>query len=178
MDGCIQQRKEIKPWLIQRGKFREEPIKNKNGLYSIISLDLMTSGEFYDEYLNNSLNRMITNFSSYEMLETSIRDKRNTPMYIFYNKEIIDRRCILDSIELLKNDCNLKEWCGLNSYLNGTSSFSRNDFWWDIRNDYFVFFGNKDLILNTMHEMDIDKRLESMIKNDKSNFIKKLIRHR
>lgn len=48
------------------------------------------------------------------------------------------------------NQIRLKEFNTLNDYLYNDQEYSNDNFWWDIENDFYIFFGQKkeSLIIN------------------------------
>lgn len=133
-------------WLIQRGLFRKEIPEEITGVDSIINWAYMGSAEFEFGELPKSLKRIIiAGYGQYEFVEIkNIKDKEgNTARVYCKSSEIEDAKFAVK--HLSKNDYGYKECANMASYIkNGyDGKYMTADFWWDIKNDFFVLFGDE-----------------------------------
>ena len=132
---------ELKPYLIQRGKFEERDWKK--GIDSILSFDYMGSAEFEFGALGSSLKSIRENIKDYRYHPLKINEK---PVTIFVHKKysITDLVKYLNSLS--KREKRLMEYSDFDTYINPSdhefSSKNRTDFWWDI--DYDIMFWKTD----------------------------------
>ncbi|MDD5650921.1 MAG: hypothetical protein PHF86_10980 [Candidatus Nanoarchaeia archaeon] len=155
MDESINDFKTInKPYLIQRGSFRN--IKNDEivGLDSLISYDYMGSAEFEFGALPQSLTRICESLDQYEVFPTITKNADGQCLYIFCRKSQAEEifKCVLRfSKEEYSQELITKERVGLYSYINCKSEFDlRINFWWDVTeieydklgNDWMICFGD------------------------------------
>ena len=144
-------------WLVQSGisKNNNEEI---TGINSIIDLNYMGSAEFEWNALPQSTQRMLTNIEFYDVF--------TFPQYVNGNGEelmVYAPRMFIEHIaEIVENlangslNGNLKEWCNLSDYLKGKErAYKHANFWWDIENDFYIFFGKekKELVLEAQRAM-------------------------
>jgi len=131
---------EIKsPWLVQRAKFKDVKIENIVGIDSLLSMDYMGSAEFEFGGLPQSLRRMVANFNQYEVFTVNkVKDSEDNSMRIYCNKNVFEP-VRENAIHLSENSYGYKEVCDMQKYIKGNKD--KNNFWWDIDQDYFIFFG-------------------------------------
>lgn len=146
-----------KCWLIQTGQFKKG-ITEITGRKSIIDLNYMGSAEFEWGALPDSTRRMLTNIDFYEVFTfPEYKDIEENEMMVY--APIMFKEHISSIIHnLVEGSLNrdLQEPCYLLSYLNGKNSkFNKVNFWWDIENDFYIFFGEdkKELILEAHKQM-------------------------
>lgn len=150
--------------LIQSGKFNENIVEN-TGIDSIIEFDYMGSTEFQFGALPQSLNRMLINIEFYDVIEFPqyVNSKgENLMVYapIMFNKHVSQ---IVEELADGSLNSRLKEYCNLPDYLMSEKNSDCSDFWWDIENDFYIFFGlyHKELILEAQKAM-IEKKLNNI----------------
>ena len=149
--------------LVQSGHFRRnvEDLDKKeiNGLDDIVGLDYMGSAEFEWGSLPKSLRRMTINKEFYKVFvfnqykdENGNSLKVYAPDVFFKNvQNIVDR--------LVVNGYGLQEYCSLHRHIQQEEKNEEDtyfgykddrDFWWDIENDFFMFFEHTDKVLQAM----------------------------
>lgn len=149
--------------LVQSGHFRRnvDDIEKKdiNGLDDIVGLDYMGSAEFEWGSLPKSLRRMTINKDFYKVFvfnqykdENGNSLKVYAPHVFFKNiQNIVDRLAV--------NGYGLQEYCSLHRHIQKEEKNEEDtyfgykddrDFWWDIENDFFMFFEHTDKVLQAM----------------------------
>ncbi len=130
-----------KPYCIQRAKF--ESRNDKIGIDKLLRFDYMGSAEFEFGALPESLKRVRANFNDYMIFDYSFKKFPSKSVTIYCKKEQYD--FIGDILEeLAERKIRLKERCDLSDWLNEKeSSYKRNDFWWDIDQDWFFWKKSK-----------------------------------
>lgn len=150
-------------WLVQSGHFKRDidfiDKKDINGIDDIISLDYMGSAEFEWGSLPRSLRRMTINKDFYKVFVfNQYKDENGNPLkayapQVFFKnvQSVVDR--------LAEHGYGLQEYCSLHNHIQrdekeeNESHFKFKDnrnFWWDIENDFFMFFEHTDKILMAM----------------------------
>ncbi len=136
--------------------------KKINGIADIVYFDYMGSSEFENGSLFRSLRRMTINKDFYKVFifnqykdENGNALKVYAPQVFFKNvQNIVDRLSI--------NGFELQEHCSLHRHIvkpnqDEEDSFfdykDDNNFWWDIENDFFMFFENTDKVLIAMEAL-------------------------
>ncbi len=141
------------PWLIQSGYFKKGVANLKdediNGIDDILNFNLMGSAEFDFGALPHSLCRMTINGDFYQVYTiTKYHDKVGNPLKIY--APIIYKDKIIEYVAgLIENKYFLQESCYLRAYIEKGIK-KGNEFWWDVENDYFIFFKHTDKILKAM----------------------------
>lgn len=135
-------KKVISSYLIQRAKFKNIKKEDIVGVDSLIGLDYMGYAEFEFGEVPKSLRRIVSEYKNYSMNEVEqVKTVDNKTMFVYccntYAKETIDVAINISS----KRHGGYKAFCDMYDYLNGEKS--RNDFWWDIENDFMVFLAKK-----------------------------------
>ena len=141
MNNYFLERKECH--LIQSGTFRKM-IDKITGRNSIINLNYMNSAEFEGDALPKSTRRMIVNIDFYDVFTFPeyVNNKGET-LKVYAPKMFIEHISkIIDNLIAGNLNHTLKEWCTLPQYLKGENHYNKIDFWWDIENDFYIFFGN------------------------------------
>jgi len=132
--------KEIrKPYLVQRAKFTN--VKNEEivGIDSILDFDYMGSAEFEWGALPKSLHRIVDVFDQYEVFTVNeVKDHEGSSMKVYCKNEFFDQ-VKENALHLSINPYGYKEFCDMKDYISGKKN--TNNFWWDIKQDYFIFFG-------------------------------------
>lgn len=189
--------------LVQSGVFRKN-IAEITGRKSIIDLNYMGAAEFEWGALPESTQRMLTNIDFYDVFTfPQYVNTEGEPLMVYAPRMFIDH--ITKIVEELAKGENyyLKERCTLPEYLNGEITYNYTDFWWDIQNDFYIFFGEekRDLVLaaqTAMRErsigevevgdwdelseyyslanLDLDESAQEFLKPKKSRSIKRLVR--
>lgn len=149
--------------LVQSGHFKKNienlDKKNINGIDDILFLDYMGSFEFESGRLPKSLKRMTINKDFYKVFvfnqykdENGNALKVYAPYVFFKNIQNIVNRLVVDG-------SGLQEYCSLHKHIQKeekkedvkVSAYKDNrDFWWDIENDFFIFFEHTDKVLEAM----------------------------
>lgn len=144
-------------WLIQRGRFRKVPNEDIVGVDSLLCFDIMGSSDFEWGALPASLRRMVTKFKVYDFfIVDQVKDMNGQPM-IVYCKKTEKQEIFEAAVHLSQNGDGYKEYCDMVDYINSGKGIHGNDFWWDILNDFFVFFGseNEERVEIAMDKMKI-----------------------
>lgn len=129
-------------YLIQSGYFKHN-IHNIEGRKSIINLNYMGSSEFEGDALFDSTKRMLVNMEFYDVFSfPNYVNKKGEPLMVYAPKMFIEH--ISNIVDRLANSSyGLKEYCTLNDavYNHAQTFKTKDDFWWDIENDFYLFFG-------------------------------------
>lgn len=144
------------PWLVQTGKFKRN-VESPKTIDDLVELKYMGAAEFevelvYENGKNElknplflSIKRMARFQKEYEFVKMLKRkDSLGNQMYIYCKKEDIEecKEYVRKMVE--------KESCKRATLLPKYYNLSRSDvasgkyinFWWDIKNDFFIFFGD------------------------------------
>ena len=144
-----------KCWLVQSGVFKDD-IEEINGRNSIVNLNYMGSAEFEWGALPQSTQRMLTNIDFYDVFPfPQYENTKGEPLMVYAPKMFIEHIAqIVDELAQGKN-YRLKERCTLPEYLKGERTYNYANFWWDIENDFYIFFGEekKELVLEAQRSM-------------------------
>lgn len=175
------------PYLIQRGDFMYyEKSKTPFGRY--IRTDYMGSSEFEWGALPQSLKRMTFHKEQYNfVINDNIKDEKGRPM-ILYAPKCFENECIEYSNGLAEDKYNLQERSHLKDYLNQKDYEKRwgfeyqydTNFWWDITNDFFMFFENQDKVekaMNGLKEERFDKKFYEKEYNKDPRFRKHILEY-
>lgn len=147
--------------LVQSGTFKEN-IQNINGKDSIIDLNYMGSFEFESE-LPESNQRMLININFYDIFTfPQYVNASGESLMVYAPKMFIEHISKIVEELAIGNSHHLKERCTLHEYLKDGKNYDYANFWWDIENNFFIFFGEqkRDLILaaqQAMREKTINK---------------------
>lgn len=129
-------------YLIQSGYFKQN-IHDIKGRKSIIELNYMGSAEFEGGALFNSTKRMLVNMEFYDIFSfPQYVNEKEEPLMVYAPRMFIDH--ITDIVDRLANSSyGLKEYCTLNDVIHHQDQIfkTKDDFWWDIENDFYFFFG-------------------------------------
>lgn len=141
-----------RPYLIQRGKFRDIKDEEIVGIDSLIHQDYMGSSEFEFGALSHSLKRMTSSWNFYQVfIVPGIHDADGLVPYLLCRKE--QEKEIQIALTVFMSDSysmelRTKERVSLYDYLNPKSKYDLNtDFWWDVTeegskgNDWMLCFG-------------------------------------
>lgn len=137
--------------LIQRGHFIVKNIddidkisEERDGIKRIIDLDYMGKTEFEGNAV--IISRMFMEYykNDYQFYETHIKSKDNKSMYLYLNSKVVANQPNIYVNQLAKIIYD-REY-SIYEYIKNPQN-SHNDFWWDISNDYFVFFGQEKIAL-------------------------------
>lgn len=162
-------------YLLQEGNFRDESeIKKIDGIDSILEFRYMGAAEFEFGSLPSSLKRIAKDLDAYKVYTTRYISRKGEKLVIF---------CKEEDIEAVK--AMLKKLRRGSQYLKIGVSFVRNfkeegmflgDFWWDIDNDFFFFFGEQRIakVETAMRNLRTRWHDELFPKPPKTSFFKKL----
>lgn len=131
----------MKPYLIQRAKFCNNP--HGKGIDSVLNFDYMGSAEFEFGALPQSLKRIRGSISNYCISTLEINSKK---ISVFYSNKLIKNAKELSEIldGLASNKFRLKEYCDFRHYIYFAPHMLKNDFWWDIENDFMFWVFNPE----------------------------------
>lgn len=158
-DILIQKR----PKLIQSGHFKSgiDSLQKQdiNRIGDVIAFDYMGSAEFEWRALPRSLRRMTINKDFYSVFVFSqYKDETGNPLKVYAPQVFFKNvKCIVE--RLVENGDGLQECCFLCDHIQKQEE-QENDshhdykdtsnFWWDIENDFFMFFEHTDKVLMLM----------------------------
>jgi len=152
--------------LVQSGHFKKNADsfdkKEINGIDDIIYFDYMGSAEFERGTLPKSLRRMTINKDFYKVFVfNQYRDENGNPLkvyapHVFFKnvQNIVDR--------LVVDGYGLQEYCSLYRHIQKEEKTEEDtyfsykddrDFWWDIENDFFMFFEHTEKVLEAMDSL-------------------------
>lgn len=141
--------------LVQSGVFKSN-IKEITGRNSIVDLNYMGAAEFEWGALPRSTQRMLTNIDFYDVFTfPQYVNAKGEPLMVYAPKMFIEHISgIVEDLATGKNE-HLKERCTLPEYLKEKRICHHTDFWWDVENDFYIFFGSqkKDLVLKAQKAM-------------------------
>lgn len=176
----------MRMYLVQRGAFRTEINNSKHSeLDKNILLDYMGSAEFEWGALPKSYNRILDNVGEYYIhIHPDIKNANDVPLLVFCTNK--DWEYIKDTLsEFIKannpkqvSDYRLKEWISFadRHYQVGPpksrwDKVNEDDFWWDIDNDFFFFYGAIDRanLIDKIVSKDAIMRATERGKEDKQN---------
>lgn len=148
---------------VQSGHFRKgvDSLDKKeiNGFDDIIRLDYMGSAEFEYGSLPRSLRRMTINKDFYKVFAFNhYKDENGYPLKV-YGPQVFFKNIQNIVDRLVVNGYGLQEYCSLHRHIQINNPSEENsfftykddrDFWWDIENDFFMFFNHTDKVLQAM----------------------------
>lgn len=167
-----------KPFLIQRGNFRNISEESITGIDSLISYDYMGSSEFEFGVLPQSLNRMLQTWDQYVVTPVfEIKDVDGQTMFILCRKNQLDE--VLSAVKIFASesyprDLHTKEFVGLHDYIQGKiSPYNKINFWWDVTgstispfretsygNDWMCCFGDDmRLLILSLHNLMVKRKM-------------------
>ena len=149
--------------LVQSGHFKKDidelNKKDINGLGDIVSLDYMGSAEFEWGALPRSLRRMTINKDFYKVFVfNQYKDEKGNPLKV-YAPQVFYKNVQNIVNRLAEHGYGLQEYCSLSDHIQKDKKedddtrfryIDKSDFWWDIENDFFMFFENTDKVLMAM----------------------------
>lgn len=152
--------------LVQSGHFKKDiDVLNKkdiNGLDDIVSLDYMGSAEFEWGALPRSLRRMTINKDFYKVFVfNQYRDENGNPLKV-YAPQVFYKNVQNIVNRLAEHGYGLQEYCSLSDHIQKDKKedddtrfryIDKSDFWWDIENDFFMFFEHTDKVLMAMDSL-------------------------
>jgi hypothetical protein len=138
-----------RPYLIQRGQFKDIKEETIAGLDSLISYDYMGSSEFEWGALPQSLKRMTSSWNTYGIFTVpKVHDADGLVPFLLCRKSQAEDILVALKVfmeEEYPKDLRTKERVCLYDYLNPKSKYDlRTDFWWDVTecdNDWMLCFG-------------------------------------
>ena len=148
-------------FLLQEGKFKNG-IKEITGIHSVVKLEKMRCSDFDEWALLESRDRMITNIGFYDFFSfPEYQNQKGEELQVYAPAFFIQH--IETIIRELMSGClqkDLRKECRILNYQKGDDE--RVDFWWDIDNDYYVFFGEEKqgLIKEAEEQMREDPKLD------------------
>lgn len=131
-------------WLIQRGTFKDIRPEDIEGMDSLIRWSYMGSAEFEFGALPESLRRIVSGHKGYEFVEIpEIKDKNGDTLRV-YCKTSEREDAVAAANHLATVEHGYKELAGVKSYIDGLFNlYITGNFWWDIKNDFFLMFGEE-----------------------------------
>lgn len=147
-------------YLVQAGKFKNVPHSSIVGLDSLIDLKYMGAAEFEYGSLPKSLKRIVKNSDTYFMEQLNYQDKDNRPMFLYHNMKEPDQEKLHSLVQqLIKGKIYCKMPINIQRCMNKetTATIDIMDFWWDIENDFFLFFGheNQEKVLLAIEQLKL-----------------------
>ena len=152
--------------LVQSGHFKDN-IDSLNsddidGINDIVLLDYMGSSEFEWGSLPRSLRRMTISKDFYKVfIFDQYKDENGNPLKVYAPHVFFENvQSIVD--KLVVNSYGLQEYCSLHKHIEkkencGNDPFfdfkDDKNFWWDIENDFFMFFEHSDKVLMAMEAL-------------------------
>ncbi len=132
----------MRTYLVQEGQFsREGEIE---GMDSIIDWKYMGAAEFEFGALPESLKRIAKDLDEYTVFQTRYFSANHERLYYFCKKEQLED--VREVIKALRKNSS----CGiLKRGIFFRLAFTKNvpwNFWWDVENDFFFFFGEEHAI--------------------------------
>ena len=135
------------PYLIQRCIIKNRP--EKTGIDSLISLAYMGSAEFEWGAVPKSLQRIRENKNKYIRTQLTLSHNGYTKNIDVYCKKE-DVKDVHDWLQLVAKNEHSRciEFLGLDQHFSKSEisrdglQFRKEDFWWDIENDFFFWFTN------------------------------------
>jgi hypothetical protein len=141
-----------RPYLIQRGFFRDIKDEAIVGLDFLIDYDYMGASEFEWGALPQSLKRMTHDWKNYGIFPVEIRDSDGQQLQILCRTnqiEDVTAAVRVFAAEKYSPSLRTKEYVGLHDYMNPERESSlRTNFWWDVTcedhigNDWMACFGD------------------------------------
>ena len=149
--------------LVQCGRFVDNvdslDDNNINGIDDIVDLYYMGSAEFQWGSLPRSLRRMTINKDFYKIFTfDEYKDKNGNPLKVYAPRIFFDNvKKIVERLVVCGDG--LQEYCSLHRNFednNDDNTFFRNNsnFWWDIENDFFIFFEHTDKVIEAMNSLE------------------------
>ena len=135
----------MKPYLVQRAKIctpAEAELRKeyKKGIDQLIDIDYMGSSEFEWGALPKALKRIRENFDSYTIIDSLRIDCREVTIFC----KVEQKEEVLEAVRgLADHKYRLKEFCDFEHLVNGEDNV-RNNFWWDIDNDFMFWITDKE----------------------------------
>ena len=137
-------------YLVQRGHWKKEiNATDIKGIDDVVSFDYMGAAEFEWGSLPQSLKRMLKHQEVYEFIKLPKRkDAATNQLYIYAPIEnAADYKEMVRT--LIKKPYTTKMWNGLHEYMHSSIEEledRKTNFWWDIENDFFIFFGEEHFV--------------------------------
>ena len=152
--------------LVQSGHFKKkvDSLNNSeiNGIDDIIWFDYMGSAEFEQGNLPRSLRRMTINKDFYQVFVFNEYKDENGNSLKVYAPEVFLKNIINIVDRLVVDGSGLQEYCSLNRHIQKEDKTEEDlcfdykddrNFWWDIENDFFMFFEHTDKVLLAMDNL-------------------------
>ena len=152
--------------LVQSGHFKKDidelNKKDINGLDDIVSLDYMRSAEFEWGALPRSLRRMTINKDFYKVFVFNQYKDENGNSLKVYAPQVFYKNVQNIVNRLAEHGYGLQEYCSLSDHIQKDKKedddtrfryIDKSDFWWDIENDFFMFFEHTDKVLMAMDSL-------------------------
>lgn len=137
-----------KPYLIQRGTFRDISTEQIEGLDSLIQYDYMGSSEFEFGALPHSLRRITYSWSQYVINTINIQDQNDDKLYLLCRQNQFEElKSVVQILTLDPNTFRTKERVCIKEYLECKSTWDmRINFWWDVTESSHFRLDNKEAI--------------------------------
>lgn len=150
--------------LIQRGNFKDNineiALCDIEGLNDIIGLASMDFSEFKYGALTRSLKRMTLNKEDFSIREFSeYKDKNGNTLKIYTSNTILYHvKKVVDN--LVRSSVGIQPYCSLCDHVvkpgqkkHYDGYYVDDNFWWDIDNDFFMFFEHGDKLQIALDKM-------------------------
>ncbi len=174
-------------WLIQTGKWFEDYNENQTCFSKRIDFDFMGAAEFEQEWdgsklvnpLFHSLKRMSLSRDSYEFIPIPNRkDARGNILYVYCKKDY-EISLVKEVIKLMDGKIQTKLSPRVNYAKASLEDLEKHryvNFWWDIKNDFFVFYGeDKVKEINDSFDEFIETHSDIFPKKAKKNLFAKFL---
>lgn len=141
------------PYLIQRAKFKDSDNNpSAKGIDKLLRFDYMGSAEFEFGALPKSLKRVRADIFKYVKFDYTFKNFPSKSVTVFCKKE--QKEFMPEILEqLAENKIRLKEYCDLSRFIKDDADL-RNDFWWDVDNDWFFWKTNPIFAKNFQEELE------------------------
>ncbi len=184
----------IRIWLVQTGIWRKEKCEDELTLEKYIDLTYMGAAEYEMEFDSNSgklrnplylsLERIFLDKENYEFYPLPKRkDAYGNQLYLYCKKDMVEElkpfvRKLLDGKIKTKNGPSVSY---VKASIEDIEKYPKmKNFWWDIKNDYFIFYGEDKFekindSLDSFFEENKEKLLPKIKKQKKSSIIKRFL---
>jgi len=161
-------------YIVQRGTFQKFDLANTHqfitGTDGLIDLDYMGAAEYEFGAVPYSMRHIMDKFEDYSLNASNIKSFHGLPLYIFCRKDLYES--IVKEIQFFidYNDPHSIAYYQLHEFISlpkhvypyyaepSHAKFysSRDDFWWDLKNDFMFFFGDTNRRKAFMNAINCD----------------------
>lgn len=172
-------------YLVQAGNFLDIKDEDITGFDSLIECKYMGASEFEMQFdpishelknpLNLSLKRVVKNLDDYVLKRGRQKDFNGDFVMVFAKKEDIDEALKRTTL-LINNKIDCKSFINIKSYMqNKNPNYNYANFWWDIKNDFFILFGDRNAKrLQIALNKNKEKWHDELFPPEKVSFLSKL----